>query len=229
MQEPRCVAASTWEPRTEAYWSELLEDSMQVELPDAFLTNLIRASQVHCLLAARSEAAGRRVAPWISSDRYGPLESEANAVIRGMDLVGQTEFARRSLEFFITRYDPRGFLTTGYTLVGTGEHLWTLAEHSRADARSRLDQADRAGSGAGLRLDRRPAGEDQAARLPAVAEFPSTASMPPGVTADWNRFAYRFFNDAQYCAGLDSGGPGPGRVRTSRSRCAGGGGPPVSK
>ena len=28
--------------------------------------------------------------------------------------------------------------------------------------------------------------------------------MPPGVTADWERYAYRFFNDAQYCRGLEA-------------------------
>ena len=30
--------------------------------------------------------------------------------------------------------------------------------------------------------------------------------MPPGVAADWNRYAYRFFCDAQYCAGLKAAG-----------------------
>ena len=91
-EEDTLLTGSTWTAGTEAYWNTILEKAMQVELPDAFLTNLIKASQVHCLLAARSEAGGQRVAPWISSDRYGPLESEANAVIRGMDLIGQTEF-----------------------------------------------------------------------------------------------------------------------------------------
>ena len=90
---------------------------------------MIRASQVHCLLAARNEDGGRRVSPWISSDRYGPLESEANSIVRGMGMLGHDEFAQRSLDYFIARYNPAGYLTTGYTMVGTGEHLWTLAEH----------------------------------------------------------------------------------------------------
>ncbi len=30
--------------------------------------------------------------------------------------------------------------------------------------------------------------------------------MPPGVSADWSRFAYRFFNDAQYYRGLEMAG-----------------------
>jgi hypothetical protein len=35
---------------------------------------------------------------------------------------------------------------------------------------------------------------------------PEFGLAPPGVSADWNRFAYRFFNDAQYCYGLQCAG-----------------------
>ncbi|MGC8639257.1 MAG: NPCBM/NEW2 domain-containing protein [Isosphaeraceae bacterium] len=213
--EPSLASDTPWLERTEAYWKALLADAMSVTLPDAFLTNLIKASQVHCLLAARCEAGGARVSPWISSDRYGPLESEANAVIRGMDLLGQTEFARRSLEFFISRYDPRGFLTTGYTLVGTGEHLWTLAEHyERTRDRAWLT---RVAPGLLKICDWIVAQRAKTKRLDVHGwKVPEYGLMPPGVTADWNRYAYRFFNDAQYCAGLaalarvlaDCGNPG---------------------
>ena len=72
---------------------------------------------------------------------YGPLESESQAVIRGMDMCGQSDFARRGLEFFLKRYNAQGFLTTGYTMVGTGEHLWTLAEHQRPLRRSAVARA----------------------------------------------------------------------------------------
>ena len=37
-------------------------------------------------------------------------------------------------------------------------------------------------------------------------KVPEYGLMPPGVTADWNRFAYRFFNEAQYCRGLENAG-----------------------
>ena len=46
--------------------------------------------------------------------------------------------------------------------------------------------------------------------------MPEYGLFPPGVTADWNRYAYRFFNDAQYCAGLESAAAHAGRDRTSR-------------
>ena len=34
--------------------------------------------------------------------------------------------------------------------------------------------------------------------------MPEYGLMPPGVTADWDRYAYRFFNDVQYCHGLEA-------------------------
>jgi hypothetical protein len=46
-----------------------------------------------------------------------------------MDMMGHRDFARRGLEFFIARYNDAGFLTTGYTMMGTGWHLWMLGEH----------------------------------------------------------------------------------------------------
>jgi len=114
---------------TEAYWNAVLAPATQVETPDPLLNNVIRSSQVRCLIAARNEADGARVAPWIAAMSYGPLESEAHSVVRGMDFMGHGDFARRGLDFFIHRYNTNGFLTTGYTTFGTAWHLWTLGEH----------------------------------------------------------------------------------------------------
>ncbi len=130
-----CLSQSLpFAPRLERYWNSVLEPAMQIELPDALLTRVIRASQVHCLLAARNEDSGRRVSPWISSDRYGPLESEANSIVRGMGLLGHDEFAQRSLDYFIARYNPAGLPDHrlhagghGGTLVDVGR---TLPAHS---------------------------------------------------------------------------------------------------
>ncbi len=190
-------------PRLEAYWAGVLAPAAQIELPDALLTNVIRASQVHCLLAARNEDAGRRVSPWISSDRYGPLESESNSIIRGMGLLGHDEFARRSLDYFINRYNEAGYLTTGYTMVGTGEHLWTLAEHHQ---RVPDEPWLKAHAPQVARVCRWIVAQRAKTRLTdgRGRKVPEYGLFPPGVTADWNRFAYRFFNDAQYCVGLES-------------------------
>ncbi len=189
----------------EAYWNAVLAAAMHVELPDSLLTNIIRASQVHCMLAARNEAGGARIAPWIGADRYGPLESESQALIRGMDMMGNRDFARRGLEFFLHRQNARGFLTTGYTLVGTGESLWTLAEHyDRTQDKQWLCRvAGQVAKQCGWIMKQRA----KTQRLDAHGQkVPEYGLMPPGVTADWPRFAYRFFNEAQYCAGLREAG-----------------------
>jgi hypothetical protein len=155
------------------------------------------------MLAARNEDHGKLVSAWISSDRYGPLESEANSIVRGMDMMGQTDFARRSLEFFIKRYNKQGYLTTGYTMVGTGEHLWTLAEHyQRTRDRAWMQKIAPEVARVCQWIVRQRA---KTKRLDVHGQkVPEYGLMPPGVTADWNRYAYRFFNDAQYCAGLEA-------------------------
>ena len=203
------IAAETFQPTTAPernfenltrYWNEALAASMQIEIPEPFLADVIRASQVHCLLAARNDQDGRNVAAWIGSDRYGPLESEAHSLILGMDLVGQEEFARRSLDYFVKRYSPQGYLTTGYTLMGTGWHLWTLARHYELTADTKwleviAPQVSAACQWIAAQLEKTRQMKDPEA-------YPEIGLMPPGVGADWNRFAYRFAIQAHFCAGL---------------------------
>ncbi len=186
------------------YWTSVLGQAADIRIPDPVLQNVILASQVHCLIAARSEEESRRVAPWIASTAYGPLESEANSIIRGMGMLGHGEFAARSLDYFIERYSPEGFLTTGYTLMGTGWHLWTLGRHYRL-TRDREWLAARAGDVvrvcdwviAQLNKTETPEG------WPRAREH---GLMPPGVMADWGNYAYYFYLNGYYCAGLQTAG-----------------------
>ena len=189
---------------TESYWKRMMAPAMQVEVPDALLANVIRASQVHCLLAARNET-GKWVAPWIGSMNYGPLESEAHSVIRGMMFMGQTDYARSSLEFFIKRYNAQGFLTTGYTTMGTGWHLWTLGEYY-ALTRD-LDWIKRSAS----EVDRvcRWVMAQRAMTMKTEAHgnrLPEYGLMPPGLAADWDVFAYYAYLNGYYAAGLREAG-----------------------
>ena len=199
----KLISAADRASQTAAYWKELTRGAMDVELPDPLLGNVIRASQVHCLLAARNEEGGRRVSVWISSDRYGPLESEANSILRGMSFWGHSDFVRRGHDYFLSRYNKAGMLTTGYTLLGTGENLWTLPEHfEQAPDRAWAQRAAPVLARACKWIVRQRA---KTKRLdPTGEKTPEYGLMPPGVTADWNRYAYRFFNEAYYCAGLEA-------------------------
>jgi hypothetical protein len=183
------------------YWERVLAPGTQIEIPDEFLSNVIRASEVHCLLAARNEDGGKRFAPWIGSVHYGPLETEAHAIIRGMDMLGYDEFARRSFDYFISKYNADGYLTTGYTLMGNGQHLQTLAEHfervqdrdwlaSVAPKVSRVtkwihDQRQKTTTG--------PSETVQRTNIFGLA--------PPGVMADWENYAPYFCLNGYYAAG----------------------------
>lgn len=183
------------------YWTGVLDSGMQVELPEPFLENMIRATEVECMMVARNDADGRCIAPWIAAVGYGPFESEAQPIILGMDLFGHQEFARRSHDFFLASYNPQGFLTPSYTLIGTGQHLWTLAEHYRltADRQWLAAVAPKIVKACRWIADQ-TAKTQQAAT--AKEPLPESGLVPPGVLADWNRYAYYFYANGQYYAGL---------------------------
>ena len=183
----------------ESHWNVALAPAMQIETPDPLLNDIIRSSEVRCLIAARNEADGQRVAAWIAAMSYGPLESESHSVIRGMTFFGHEDFARRSLDFFIHRYNTNGFLTTGYTTFGTAWHLWTVGEHYQLyhDSpwlRAAAPELARVGEWIGRQADK--------TAQPAAAGRPESGLMPPGVLADWNAFAYHFANNGYYYAAL---------------------------
>jgi len=188
-----------------AYWDHVMAGAMQVEVPDPLLANVIKASQVHCLLAARNEGNGGRISPWIGSVSYGPLESESNSIIRGMGFFGHDEFARRSLGYFIDKYDPAGFLTTGYTLMGTGWHLWTLGEHYRLarDADWLKGVAPKVADVCHWINKQREKTQRPDSR---GRRLPEAGLMPPGVMADWGVFAFYMYLNGVSCAGLRDAG-----------------------
>lgn len=193
------------ETRVKTYWTTLLEPAMQIEIPDPFLSNIIKASQVHCLMASRNENRGVMISPWVSGAQYGPLESESNPIIRGLDMTGHTDYARRALDFMLSFCNEQGFITTGYTVVGTGQTLWTLADYyQRSQDRAWLRQvAPEVARICQWIARQREKTKRLDARGQKVLEY---GLMTPGVSADWDRYAYRLFNDAHYYAALDTCG-----------------------
>ncbi len=188
--------------QTKRYWSNIIDSSVQIDIPNEFLKNLIYASQVHCMIAGRNEENGKRIAPWISAEIYGPLESESQSIIRGMSLMGQEEFARRCNDFFINRYNDDGLLTTGYTLMGLGSHLWTLGDdyyliHRNTDWFKEV--APKLENACNWIVRQR----EKTKVLDAYGnKTPGYGLMPPGVAADWERFAIIIRVQGEFWAGL---------------------------
>ncbi len=185
---------------TMAHWDAALAPALQVSIPEPMLQNVIRASQVHCLIATYTEEGGA-LAPWVSSMWYQALESESNSIIRGMDALGHTDYARRSLDYFVRMYSPEGLLTTGYTLMGTGWHLWTLGEHYERtrDAEWLEGIAPEVARVCAWIVDQL----EKTRKLDVHGEkVPEYGLMPPGVMADWEPYAYYYCLNGYYNAGL---------------------------
>lgn len=190
--------------RTVDYWNDVTSRQTRFEQPEEMLSNIIKASQVHILLAARSEE-DTRVAAWIGAVHYGPLESEAHAVIRGMLFTGNNEYARRSLDFFISRYNPQGYLTTGYTVMGTGWHLWTLGEYYTLTRDK--EWLERNASEIARVCRWVMAQREKTKKLDARGEkVPEWGLTPPGVCADWSVYSYYHYINGNFYAGLKSAG-----------------------
>jgi hypothetical protein len=118
-----------------------------------------------------------------------------------MDAFGYREFARKSLDFFIHRYTPEGFVTPEYTLMGTGWHLWTVGQHySLNEDRKWLEENSselvRAGEWIIRQCEKTKAHNTYGEKS---VEF---GLAPPGVMADWNAFAYHFCLNGYYYAGI---------------------------
>lgn len=187
--------------KTREYWEALLAPAAQIEVPNELLTNVIRASQVHIMLAAGNEENGSRIDAWTSADRYGALESESQPILRGMDMMGQQDFARRGLDFFIARYNEAGFLTTGYTVMGSGWHLWTLAEF--VDRSHDTDWFKKVAPEVARMCRWIVAQREKTKRVDAHGErIPNYGLTPPGIIADWPRLTNTAFQEAHYYAGL---------------------------
>ncbi|MBI5092870.1 MAG: NPCBM/NEW2 domain-containing protein [Candidatus Hydrogenedentes bacterium] len=201
---PAADATESLALRTVDYWRTVMADGMQIEVPDPLFNNLIPASQAHCMLAARNEG-GKTIAPWIASINYGPLESEAHSVLRGMEFTGHEDFARRGLEYFIKRYNKEGYLTTGYTVMGTGWHLWTLGEYysltrDKEWLRSVAPEVERVCRWIMAQREETKKLDDRGEKLP------EHGLMPPGAMADWEVFSYYFYMNGYYHAGLAAAG-----------------------
>lgn len=189
---------------TQAYWRQVMEPAMSFEIPDPLLENLIISSQVHCMLAARNEDY-TNVAAWIASSDYGPLESEAQSVIRGMQFTGNHEFALKAHNYFIKRYNKEGFVTPTYTVMGTGWHLWCLGEYYKLteDKEWLAANADEIARVCRWLMN----ACEKTKKLDAFGnKVPEWGLLPPGTMADWEVFNYYYCMNGYYYAGLNAAG-----------------------
>jgi len=184
-----------------SYWEKLIAPSIKIDIPDKQLQNIIMASQAHCMIASRNEENGKYIDPWIASTYYCSLDTESHGIIHGMDLMGQHDFARRAFDFFIKRENPAGFLSHGYTMMGTGQHIWFLTDHYRltGDKEWWKQVAPKVDHICNWIVKQ----TDKTKRLdPYGKKLPEYGLVPPGTVADWQDWGYIFAAEGYYYAGL---------------------------
>lgn len=188
---------------TKDYWRRLLDPAMQIETPEPQLNDLIRASEVNCLLLFHNHQNGKLIEPSGGSS-IGPLDTLANNTINGLDLLGHGGLSRHCLDYFLSRYNEKGFLTPNYAIMGTGQNLWTLGQHYllTRDAswlRSIAPQLVKTCRWIVQQRNKtkrlRPNGD----KVPEYGLF-----TPQGTLCDWDRYAYYFYANAYFYAGLQS-------------------------
>jgi hypothetical protein len=189
---------------TEAYWKRVMEPAMALDIPDKSLQNLIIASQVHCMIAARNEDYNN-VDAWVASIYYGALDSESQAPIRGMEFTGNYEYARNAHNYFIKRYNKQGFITPSYTVMGTAWHLWCLGEYYELskDKEWLKKNADEIARVCKWAMAQR----EKTKKVDAFGnKMPEWGLVPPGSMADWEVFAFYYYMNGYYYAGLNAAG-----------------------
>ncbi len=112
------------------YWREQLETSAKFEIPEKVINESMKAGILHCDIATlglQDEGPALATVGW-----YSPIGSESAPIIQYYDSVGWHKLAERSIDFFLERQRPDGFIQNfaGYQLE-TGPVLWTMGEHFR--------------------------------------------------------------------------------------------------
>lgn len=187
----------------EAYWAGILNSGTQIEVPDTELMNLSRASQVHGLIACRNEGNGERIEQWGASMAYKGLNA-LYYIIPAMETLGNPDFARRALEYYIPRYTTEGLLSDGYTLAGVGWHLELVWNHylftRDLDWLKKVSpEIERACWWIVRQREKTKKFDADGNKLPEYG------LCPPGLIADWGAYNYYFSLIGYFFAGLQAG------------------------
>jgi hypothetical protein len=113
-----------------AFWKAKLATGAQVRLPEAAVDERVHAGLLHLDLVAFGREPRGTVMPTIGW--YAPIGSESSPIIQFFDSMGWHSLAERSIQFFLDRQRPDGFIQNfGNYQLETGPVLWTMGEHYR--------------------------------------------------------------------------------------------------
>ena len=126
---------------TVKYWQALLNQGMQLELPDPHMQGLYNAQLQHTLCAMTKDQQRDEYYANTGEFHYGPIGSESSPIIQALDMRGMHHHAEKCLDAFLsTQGDgvPDGEYSSKeggfyhyypWYSINQGFVLWALAEH----------------------------------------------------------------------------------------------------
>jgi len=112
------------------YWQAKLAQAGQMQLPESRINEMVRAGILHLDLIAYGREPRGTLCPAIGV--YTAIGSESAPIIQFYDSLGWHDEAARSLQFFLDKQRPDGFIQNfGGYMLETGPFLWSMGEHWR--------------------------------------------------------------------------------------------------
>jgi hypothetical protein len=112
------------------FWRSKAAGSARVSLPEPRIEQMIKAGRHHLDLVCYGREPDDAVAPVIGV--YCPIGSESSPILQFLDSIGETDLARRGIEYFFRKQHDDGFMQNfGGYMLETGAVLWNVGEHFR--------------------------------------------------------------------------------------------------
>ena len=112
------------------FWQSELAGAAQISLPEKRIEEMIKAGLLHMDVGYFGKNPDGPVVPIVGV--YTAIGSESSPGIQFLDAVGEHEFARRAIQYFVEKQHESGFMQNfGGYMLETGSALWTMGEHYR--------------------------------------------------------------------------------------------------
>lgn len=110
------------------FWNAKLDTMACINIPEKRIDDMMKAGFLHLDLVCFGSEPDGPVAPTVGV--YTPIGTESTPIIQYIESVGATDLARRSIEYFLAKQRPDGFMQNFQTYMSeTGLGLWNAAEH----------------------------------------------------------------------------------------------------
>ena len=116
--------------QTESWWREFYAKGMQIELPEAKVTDTFLSSIMFDTMA-REKIGDDYIVTVTHLNYHNYFLRDAAYITHSLDLTGRRQWAEQGLEYMLTRHKPDGRIVEEPAWDGYGQVLWAFGAHWR--------------------------------------------------------------------------------------------------